>query len=29
VDLTRYQALDQVAGWVTSIGTGFEKDASC
>ncbi len=24
VDLTRYQALDQVAGWVTSINTGNE-----
>jgi len=24
VDLTRYQALDQVAGWVTSIATGTE-----
>jgi 5'-nucleotidase len=22
VDLTRYQALEQVAGWVTAIGTG-------
>ena len=30
VDLTRYQALDQVAGWVTAIGTGAkqETDAS-
>jgi 5'-nucleotidase len=29
VDLTRYQALDQVAGWVTaiSIGTAQEKDS--
>jgi len=25
VDLTRYQALDQVAGWVTSISTGTEQ----
>ena len=24
VDLTRYQALDKVAGWVTAIGTGTE-----
>jgi len=28
VDLTRYQALDQVASWVTSIGTGCGKDKS-
>jgi len=30
VDLTRYQALDQVAGWVTAISTGTEqgKDSS-
>ena len=27
VDLTRYQALDQVAGWVTAIGTGSEQEA--
>jgi len=27
VDLTRYQALDQVAGWVTAIGTGAERDS--
>jgi 5'-nucleotidase len=26
VDLTRYQALEQVAGWVTSINTGKEQD---
>ena len=26
VDLTRYQALDQVAGWVTSISTGTKQD---
>lgn len=26
VDLTRYQALDQVAGWVTAIGTGAEQE---
>ena len=26
VDLTRYQALEQVAGWVTSISTGTEQD---
>lgn len=26
VDLTRYQALDKVAGWVTSIGTGSEQE---
>ncbi len=26
VDLTRYQALEQVAGWVTAIGTGTEQD---
>ena len=26
VDLTRYQALDQVAGWVTAIGTGTTQD---
>ena len=26
VDLTRYQALDQVAGWVTAIGTGTEQE---
>jgi len=25
VDLTRYQALDQVAGWVTAISTGTEQ----
>jgi 5'-nucleotidase len=25
VDLTRYQALDQVAGWVTAINTGTEQ----
>ncbi len=25
VDLTRYQALEQVSGWVTAIGTGSEK----
>lgn len=28
VDLTRYQALDQVAGWVTAISTGTEQDKS-
>ncbi len=27
VDLTRYQALDQVAGWVTAIATGAEPEA--
>jgi len=27
VDLTRYQALDQVAGWVTSIGTDNSDDS--
>jgi 5'-nucleotidase len=27
VDLTRYQALDQVAGWVTAIGTGEAPEA--
>lgn len=27
VDLTRYQALDQVAGWVNAIGTGVEQEA--
>lgn len=26
VDLTRYQALDKVAGWVTAIGTGSEQE---
>ena len=26
VDLTRYQALEQVAGWVTAIGTGTEQE---
>lgn len=26
VDLTRYQALDQVAGWVTAISTGAEAE---
>lgn len=26
VDLTRYQALDQVAGWVTAINTGTERE---
>lgn len=26
VDLTRYQALEQVAGWVTAIGTGTTHD---
>lgn len=26
VDLTRYQALDQVAGWMTSISTGTAQD---
>jgi 5'-nucleotidase len=26
VDLTRYQALEQVAGWVTAISTGTERD---
>ncbi len=26
VDLTRYQALDQVAGWVTAIGIGTEQE---
>jgi len=26
VDLTRYQALDQVAGWVTAISTGVEQE---
>lgn len=26
VDLTRYQALDQVAGWVTAINTGAEQE---
>lgn len=26
VDLTRYQALEQVAGWVTAISTGTEQD---
>ena len=26
VDLTRYQALDQVAGWVTAINTGVEQE---
>ena len=25
VDLTRYQALDKVAGWMTAIGTGSEQ----
>jgi 5'-nucleotidase len=25
VDLTRYQALDQVAGWVTAINTGMDQ----
>jgi 5'-nucleotidase len=25
VDLTRYQALDQVAGWVTAIGTDTKQ----
>ncbi len=28
VDLTRYQALDQVAGWVTAIGTGSDVKES-
>lgn len=28
VDLTRYQALDQVAGWVTAISTGTEQGKS-
>jgi 5'-nucleotidase len=28
VDLTRYQALDQVAGWVTSISTSPEQETS-
>lgn len=28
VDLTRYQALEQVAGWVTSIKTGNEQEKS-
>ena len=26
VDLTRYQALDQVAGWVTAINTGTKRE---
>ncbi len=29
VDLTRYQALDQVAGWVTAISTGPVRDPDC
>jgi 5'-nucleotidase len=28
VDLTRYQALEQVAGWVTAIGTGTEQETN-
>ncbi len=28
VDLTRYQALEQVAGWVTSIATGTDTDGN-
>jgi 5'-nucleotidase len=26
VDLTRYQALDQVAGWMAAITTGAEQE---
>ncbi len=28
VDLTRYQALEQVAGWVTAIDTGLKRETS-